>query len=171
MPAAALHQPTHRPRGAVELRQGNNIKSQPVASALDSMEVLVSVPQGCMVGASPWWVLFLTTVDRVAELCSLKHCAKRPSGTSTHILRRATHYHSARPSPLLQAGPEENQVLLSAAYITPPAIPKSPREEALGLTEPVILQAWPWPAGLPRKSLPNPGQRHGQHNAVFWRKL
>lgn len=40
-----------------------------------------------MVGAGPWWVLFLTTVYTVAELCSLKRCAKQPSATSTHILR------------------------------------------------------------------------------------
>lgn len=59
------------------------------------------------------------------------------------------------PIPLLQASPEESQILLSAAYITPPAIPKSPLEEVLGLTEPVIFQAQPWPAGLPRSSLPN----------------
>lgn len=46
-----------------------------------------SMGQGCMVGAGPQWALFLTTVYRVAELCSLKHCAKQPSRTSTHILR------------------------------------------------------------------------------------
>lgn len=56
-PAAALHQPTHRPRRAVELRQENNIKSQLVASALDSMEVLVSVPQKAPWARVVWWVL------------------------------------------------------------------------------------------------------------------
>lgn len=56
-PAAALHQPTHRPRGAVELRQENNIKSQLVNSALDSMEVLVSIPQKVPWARVAWWVL------------------------------------------------------------------------------------------------------------------